>query len=133
MPANCTIDAALNLIIIRCSGTLTNADFIALTERLTQADALACTREICDLRDVEEVLVSPDELKELAKRWRESGAPMKIADVTSTDLSYGLARLFQGYRDDATTELRVFRNMAEAEAWLEIPAGQIDQTRGGEQ
>ena len=45
----------------------------------------------------------------------------KSAVVAPQDLTFGLARIHEAYRDRARHENRVFRDEAEAVAWLEEP------------
>ncbi len=47
--------------------------------------------------------------------------PRRVAVVAPSDVSYGLARVFQGFRGDALgNETQVFRARGEAEAWLAL-------------
>lgn len=43
--------------------------------------------------------------------------PSKVAFVTSRDADFGMARVFEVYRQDLRTMFRVFRNFDEALAW----------------
>ncbi len=126
MPATCTVDETLSLLVLRCHGTLTEQDFDDLTARMLEPDARACTKEVCDLRQVTSVAISPDYLRNQAHFWQGQTSLCKIADVTSTTLSFGMARLFQSHRDEDGVELRVFTTAADAEKWLDIPEGYLD-------
>jgi hypothetical protein len=42
--------------------------------------------------------------------------------VADGDAVFGLSRLFQALRSESETELRVFRDLGEARAWLGLPA-----------
>ena len=43
--------------------------------------------------------------------------PLRIAIVTPRDLDFGLARMFEVFRHQPPTEVRVFRDFAPAVAW----------------
>ncbi len=42
----------------------------------------------------------------------------KIACVTSTDLGFGLGRMYEAMSDQLQQRIRIFRSMDEAKAWL---------------
>lgn len=65
--------------------------------------------------------VSGEFLRKLASRNQEVAdlrGRARAAIVTSTDLHYGLSRIYQAYTDFPHLEVAVFRNVQEAEAWL---------------
>jgi tetrahydromethanopterin S-methyltransferase subunit E len=42
----------------------------------------------------------------------------RVAMVATTDVHYGLSRMYQAFRSDSPLDLRVFRDMREARTWL---------------
>jgi hypothetical protein len=77
---------------------------------------------IWDFRKTTSASVTNDDLKEIA-RYNERIGPIrgpkwKAALVVSTDLFFGLARMFEAFADSAPNEIKVFRNMEEATAWI---------------
>jgi len=43
--------------------------------------------------------------------------PQRVALVTGTDVDFGMARMFEAFREDFFTEVRVFGDYDEAVAW----------------
>ncbi len=73
------------------------------------------------------VIFSGDELSLVANKGFETEKPVetKTAIVADKDWTFGMARIYQTYRDDlkdgATRHFQVFRNMEEAREWLGLP------------
>ncbi len=51
----------------------------------------------------------------------------KLAIVASSDEFFGLGRMYEMLRGNSKVEIHVFRQLDEAERWLELPAGYGDQ------
>ena len=88
-----------------------------------QADLLAAPAfdasfdQLWDLREVTEISVTPDTVRQLASaRSFKPGA--RRAVVAPNDLAFGLARMFQLLHDEAPEEFRVFRSVKGARSWL---------------
>ncbi len=59
------------------------------------------------------------QIKEFATYTRaNSKSEVKVAVVTNEDLSYGLTRMFNVYREDGMFNQRNFHSLPEAMAWL---------------
>jgi len=59
------------------------------------------------------------ELSKLLKSQSEQLGMIKLAIVLSTDLNYGLGRMWEAYtRYDVKCDIEIFRTYAEAELWL---------------
>ena len=65
---------------------------------------------------------SPAEMSSIAEyaRGRNPNAS-RFAFVTEDDVSFGMTRLYSAHRDTEGFDQRVFRDEAEAVAWLEQP------------
>lgn len=60
-----------------------------------------------------------DELKEIAGYGKQRlDYPARVAIVAPGDLSFGLMRVFEVYREKEDLEFRVFRDEAQALVWL---------------
>ena len=44
-----------------------------------------------------------------------------MAIVGPSDITYGMARMFQAYRDDTPIVVQVFRTSDEGRAWIGLP------------
>ena len=49
------------------------------------------------------------------------GSTWRVAIVVSSDLAFGLGRMFEAYCGVAPNEVMVFRSMEEAEGWVSQP------------
>lgn len=60
-----------------------------------------------------------DELEEIASHASSADLdPARVAMLVSHDLSYGVSRIYEAYRKSAVTDVKVFRDEAEARKWL---------------
>ena len=48
-----------------------------------------------------------------------------MATVAPGPLEFGLARMYEAYRQGTPVEMRLFRETADAEAWLGLPLGYV--------
>ena len=119
------IDREHRLVVASPQGTLTAADLFQYQRECWSRDDVRGFDELVDMTGVTEV-TEPDkdrirELSNLAARMDDRDRPSKLAIVCERDLFYGLARMFQTYREmnpESTREVRVFRAMPEALAYL---------------
>jgi len=51
------------------------------------------------------------------------GKNYRVALVVSREIDFGLARMFEAYSQEFPFEIRIFKNLQDAEQWLK-PAGQ---------
>jgi len=47
--------------------------------------------------------------------------------VVSTEFDFGMARMFEAFREDFATEVRVFRSYEDAVAWAASAARDVEQ------
>lgn len=73
--------------------------------------------QLWDLTAVERFEIREADLKRLAHS-PYFGRGARRAIVVRTDLAYGMARQFEALRSVAPDEVRIFRSMEEARAWL---------------
>ena len=118
MPAVHEIDLSHRVVRTFESGELSDEDLRGLYDRIRADPAFDPSfRQLCDLRSVTRITTSIETLRFLAQsRIFLPGA--KRAFVVGREVDFGLARLFQAYSEVEGGTVEVFRNMAEAEAWL---------------
>lgn len=80
--------------------------------------------ELVDLRAVDGERLTTAGLRRVAQAFEahEKGEPARVAIIASSDLAFGLSRMYQAYRSQSSTEIRVFRDLEEACRWLELDA-----------
>ena len=79
------------------------------------------------LWDLRRLLRGPDTTPELrrsvamARRDSDPWAGSRVAILVKRELDYGIARMFTAFADQMDVSYQVFRNEAEAHAWLAGP------------
>ncbi|MDJ0867222.1 MAG: hypothetical protein QNK03_14015 [Myxococcota bacterium] len=122
MPATYRIDAEQRLIYTTATGVVTDDDMSSHQAALVADPSFDRTfDQIWDCREVEVLEVSAEGLRRLASA-RSFDADARRAVVAGTDVVYGMARMFQSLHDEAPEEVRVFRKLEEALAWLGVEA-----------
>ncbi len=117
-----TIRVEGNVITFRPHGTVTSED---LRRSLMDVEAIEAAYErtpdrITDLSACDTALWSFDVIEELAARRRAAQLKntVRSAIYAPTDLQFGFSRMFQILNDNPRIQVEVFRDLAEAEAWL---------------
>jgi hypothetical protein len=119
MGMNYRIDEARRIVMTRGWDVVSTRELQDLTSRILLDPRFDPTyRSLADLSEVTEVLVNTMSMAETAT------APLFVsgtrrAIVAASDLVYGMASTFAEISMRAGHEVRVFRRMPEAEAWLE--------------
>ncbi len=112
-----------SFVSVRFGGLVTETlmdEFIE--ETLLDGAFLACAKELMDWREVHDAELSGAYLRDLARRIDRAGLKFDyLALVMPQSLPYGLARMYQAYRDSGDDTARVFRDISEAYAWLGVP------------
>jgi hypothetical protein len=75
--------------------------------------------QLADFRFATEVDVTNATIRKIAG-LNPFGAGSRRAFVVSSDLAYGLARMYQALTSDALHELRIIRDVHEALEWLAL-------------
>ena len=77
---------------------------------------------VWDFREAHADLSSADirEIAHFVSCYQPAPPPSRVAFVTPRDFDFGLARMFEVFREDPRTELRVFRNYEEAVCWVRL-------------
>lgn len=118
MPEGHEIDVARRVVVSRAWGVLSTAEFLAHYEAVaTDPDFDPTFAQLVDLRDVTAFNVDVITLrsKALQSMFRPG---TRRAIVASSDVTFGLARMFGTYAESASQSIAVFRAIDEAERWL---------------
>ena len=120
MPCSYTIDLARSLVLSRGWGVLTDGELLAHVRALTVDTRFVRNfYQLADLRDVEDVEVSASTIREMA-RLNPYGDGSRRAVVVTSDVLFGMARMYQILRDEPTDRLEIFRELDAALRWLGI-------------
>ena len=119
------IDHERRIVLAMGHGTFTDQEVFAYQQEVWSNPEVAGYDELIDMSDVQQVAVpSPDRARQLARLAAHMDAPAtasKFAIVAPGDLAFGLGRMCEAYRSldsRSTKQVRVFRSMADACAWL---------------
>ena len=132
MPITITVNTAERVRYSVMSGSVSDKELLdAYAQSLEAADFDPSLNGLVDARLVRQMDVTPAGLRRLAdliQRVDRFQLPTKVAIVAESDVAFGMARMYQSIRASggAPSEHRVFREMAEARAWLGLgPEGEV--------
>ena len=125
MPIDHEIIPELRLVIARGHGTLTFDDLMQYQMKVWSDPSVEGFDEIADVTAVENFdYKGSTDVRELAKLSAQMdwvNESRKFAIVAANETAYGLARMYQSYRDAQSIsrkEVRVFETMEQARMWL---------------
>jgi len=126
MPVHDRFDAEANLLIVTFEGTLGDEDLLQYVRHaLERSEVPPGRNELIDLSRVEAgAEISSQVVRRVADRFNRADRARegsRVAIIATTDVHYGLSRMYQAFRSEAPVDLRVFRTMDEARAWLGLP------------
>ncbi len=124
MPITYRIDHEAKVVRIRGSGTLTNDELVSCIIRLREDPELPFGMPaISDLRDVAVLEVTLEGFQQVADviaATDEQRGPARAALVVDKEGDLMMAKLYTivGQSANSQTSFKVFKDLAEAEAWL---------------
>ncbi|NIM49054.1 MAG: hypothetical protein GTO22_07315 [Gemmatimonadales bacterium] len=126
MPISYLIDTERGLVLTTASGVLTDDDLLE-HKRILAADPdfAPGMRQLSDVRGVERLAVTPEGVRQMVTLDRDQADQLgdyKLAIVTTADVVFGTARMYQSLTDEDLEHVQVFRDMAEARVWLGLPS-----------
>jgi hypothetical protein len=122
MPADYTIDSARRVLVVRFWGRLSRSDAIAIRSRLRADPAFdPSLNDLVDLTDVTAIDLTAEDLQHFGGTPLARG--IRYAVVATTPLTYGIARVFQAYRESQGAPIEVFHDRASAERWVGLAGG----------
>lgn len=125
MPARDHFDAERNLLLVVFDGTIADEDLLKYARQAIETSRSSGGHdELIDLRAIEDAgQIESRTLRRVADLFTSSDRTpeqSRVAIVATSDVQYGLARMYQAFRSESPLDLRVFREMEEARAWLGI-------------
>lgn len=131
MPIRTIIEKQKGLIRTTATGHVTGADLIDYYKRLrAHPDFKHNLDEIFDATQVETIDLKADDVRRLSaftEEYTSLGVPVKVAIVATGDLEFGLSRMYEMLQVRSINVLKVFRERALAERWInETPVDRPD-------
>jgi hypothetical protein len=101
------------------AGVLTREDIQGHMDRLSaDPDFDPRFSQLADFREITAVELGPEDVRQFAQRKIYSSTSRR-AILVKDDLQFGLARMFETYRElNGETGIRVFRSFEEAMEWI---------------
>jgi hypothetical protein len=125
MPISYEIDTAAQLVLARVTGVLTHEDILGYQQSVWSRPEVVGFDELVDVTDVERIAFESSrrvgELAAVAAGMDASSKSGRLAIVAPTPESYGLARMYQTYRETSpgsTKLVKVFHTLDDAWTWL---------------
>jgi hypothetical protein len=122
MPVTCEIDAESGIVHTAIQGRVRTQELVtALEAVIRRPDFRSGLNGIVDLREGGVADLHTREVKwlvDLMDRHRDQIGPSRTAIVVSTDVDYGLARMYQAYAESTSIETNIFRDLEDARRWL---------------
>ncbi len=118
------VDVPSGLIVTCGTGSVTDEDVVA-KERSLHSDpaARSCRFELLDLREVERFSVSGETMRRLAEMHAETAEGLRksrVAVIALSDATFGMWRMYQALVEGSGLDVKVFRELGEARAWLGV-------------
>lgn len=128
MPANHHIDNNNKLIVTTWEGEACDIEFIAAIKKyqnnIQNRPDFINYNEVVDLRKITSVKLTTKGIKtigSIASKTDTKEINKKLALIVSSNLAFGLARMYEAYRSfskNANKEIRVFKSETEAFEWV---------------
>jgi hypothetical protein len=121
MPADFFIDRERRIVFSKAVGACGRADILDHMDRSQRhPDFHREMEQLFDFREVTKAMLSEEDVRLLASRNIFSGQSRR-ALVVSSDVQFGLGRMFETYREGAGEHgITIFREMADALSWLSL-------------
>lgn len=113
------IDERTGILHCALQGRMALADFLAVLDVIAPDGVFCCTHRLYDMRGCLPDVTTPDVQMVAAESARRDRPGSRVALVSDADLTYGMPRQYEGFRKDIDSEVRVFRSVGPALAWLE--------------
>ncbi len=119
MPFSLRVEPETGIVIATCTGALALADAKKGAAAFWENPEWGGRPIVWDFRSAR-LDVTGAEVREMAQFILENqpqSPPSRVAFVTSSDADFGLGRMFEVLREHPSTQVRVFRDYAEAVSW----------------
>ncbi len=127
------IDGGIGIEFIG-SGVVTGADIIAANKEIYRNENFSRQRyQIVDRTNCTEYRVSNEEIRIIAEQDKaasKTNPNIIVSLISTTDLQYGISRMYQAYVGDSGFLTEIFRDRKSAEEWIEEQFKKLDIKQG---
>jgi len=119
MPIEIETESDTGVAVATGSGVLRLAEAKAAAATLWETRGWPGRSVVWDLRAAETLRESSEvrDIADFVRKHQPTPPPERVAFVVERDVEFGMARMFQVYREDSATDFRVFRDYDEAMSW----------------
>jgi hypothetical protein len=118
MSINYTVNTRQRIIITSASGDISLSDMQEHMQTVQNHPEIQPDyNHIFDLRKAGNFEITTSDVKQLAE-FSYFNEQSKRAIVASSDLFYGMSRMYEIFKKDASVNVRVFRTYEEAKQWV---------------
>jgi len=119
LPASYTIDSDRKIVLSRIWGIATEDEIQEHGQRLrVDPEFRPDFRQLIDMSDVTEIRVGSEMVRDAARNQFFSPG-VRRALVATSDVAFGMARMYAIASENAGQTIKVFRDMKAAQAWLD--------------
>ena len=122
MPIDYRVDSEQGILFVAVIGELDETELNDHATRMEQDPTIIPElNALVDLREARVLGLQGKAIRNLAVRFREMnlvGDGSKLAITATSDVVYGMARIYGAVRSNSKLEARVFREIDEARDWL---------------
>jgi hypothetical protein len=118
MPFTVTLDDTSGILWVVLQGEMHLPEILLALEAATPGGQFSSARRLWDLRECTPLLATEDVRTIAATARRRDRPGSRIALLAGSDLSFGILRQNQVFREVPGNEVRVFRDVDEAVGWL---------------
>ena len=125
MPYIIKSDDALGCIFIKWRGTFSAEEGFAQYRETAQLESFQQGSHLFHDARLGDFNIPNSEIRKVAEAPSpkvDSNNVRKVATLVSSDLAFGMMRALGAFRERPGLELKVFRDLEEAKAWLGLPA-----------
>jgi hypothetical protein len=121
MAVSVQIESKTGIAIITCSGVLRLNDAQESAAALWRSPGWLGKAAVWDFREAQFDLSSSDvrEIAQFILQNQPATPPSRMAFITGRDVDFGMARMFEVFREDPRTMFRVFRDYDKALFWAQ--------------
>jgi len=127
MPIELSLDRSRNRLVATYTGRVTDEELLSAWRRYYEGgDWAPGVPELNDLSAADVTAVSSSAIQALAEYVTEflqarNAGPVKVAVYAPDALPFGLGRMYEALASASPESVGVFRDLSQAEAWLESP------------
>jgi len=123
MPYSLRVDPGERFVEAKATGILSQAEVLGGIRDIVNHPEFGVDYsvlvDLTELRDLPIFGADVRERTELDKSLEHRFGKAKFAIVATRDLFFGLARMYELLMDDSSIEVQTFRELEQAQAWLE--------------